>query len=60
MARQVKCKICDKRLDMNDAYKAVLYNSKGTPSNAYYCSEEHRDQGIKENQDGKESRRKQY
>ena len=49
MGRQVKCKICDKRLDVNNAYKATLYNSKGTPSNAYYCSEEHREQGIREN-----------
>ena len=49
MARQVKCKICGKMLDINDAHKAILYNSKGTPSNAYYCSEEHRNQGVKEN-----------
>ena len=48
MGRQVKCKVCGKQLDMNYAYKAILYNSKGTPSNAYYCSEEHCEQGIKE------------
>ena len=51
MGRQVKCRICNKRLDVNDAYKAVLYNSKGTSSNAYYCSEEHRKQGVRENQE---------
>ena len=41
MARIVKCKFCKEQKDVNEAYKAVLYNSKGTPSNAYFCNEEH-------------------
>lgn len=48
MGRLIKCKVCGKQIDINYAYKATLYNSKGTPSNAYYCSEEHCEQGIKE------------
>lgn len=41
MARLVKCKFCKEQKDINEAYKAILYNSKGTPSNAYFCNEEH-------------------
>ena len=51
MGRLVKCRYCKKQLDINNAYKSILYNSKGTPSNAYFCNEEHREQGEKENQE---------
>ena len=48
MGRLVKCRVCNKQLDINDAIKAILYNSKGTPSNAFYCCEQHHDKGVKE------------
>ena len=51
MGRLVKCRVCKKQLDINEAYKAILYNSKGTPSNAYFCSEEHRQKGEIENKE---------
>lgn len=41
MARLVKCRHCKKQNEIHDSYKVILYNSKGTPSNAYYCNEKH-------------------
>lgn len=43
MARRVKCKFCGAQSDIDKAYKTVIYNSKGTPSNVYFCNERHRD-----------------
>lgn len=38
--RPPHCKICGRKLDAGTAYKVTTYNSKGTPSNAFYCSQE--------------------
>lgn len=42
MARLVKCRLCGKQSEIDDAYKVVVYGPKsGKPSNMYYCNEEH-------------------
>ena len=41
MGRPIKCRFCKNEKKAEDAYKVVIYNSKGTPSNAYFCNEEH-------------------
>lgn len=59
MARLVKCKFCKEQKDVNEAYKAVLYNSKGTPSNAYFCNETHYQKyKAEEDKKAEEKRRK--
>lgn len=38
--RPPKCRICGAKLSIETAYKVITYNSKGTPSKAFYCSQE--------------------
>lgn len=39
MARKVKCKICGKQIEMDNAYKVEHITSGGNKQNQYYCSE---------------------
>jgi len=38
--RPPQCKICGKKLNVETAYKVITYNSKGTPSKAFYCNQD--------------------
>ena len=40
MGRPAICRICRTKLDVNNAYKIVLYNSEGKEKKFYFCSEE--------------------
>ena len=40
LSRKVKCKVCGKELNINEAFKYVHFTSGGNAQNRYYCSEE--------------------
>lgn len=40
MGRPARCRICGEKLNTDNAYRIVLYDSKGRGKNFYYCSEE--------------------
>ena len=60
MGRKAKCKHCQTQLDVDMAYKVIVYDTNNKPKNFYYCSKEEYDASEAEKRKRAEDKDKAY